>query len=73
MLPHEHTVVMKFGGSSLADTEKIRRVARLVADRHVRGENIVVVVSAQGKTTDQLMKMAHEVTSNPSKRERTCF
>lgn len=69
MLPHEHTVVMKFGGSSLADTEKIRRVARLVADRHVKGENIVVVVSAQGKTTDQLMKMAHEVTSNPSKRE----
>mgnify|MGYP005837472595 CR=1 FL=1 len=69
MLPHEHTVVMKFGGSSLADTEKIRRVARLVADRHIQGENVVVVVSAQGKTTDQLMKMAHEVTSNPSKRE----
>ncbi len=69
MLPHEHTVVMKFGGSSLADTDKIRRVARLVADRHVKGENIVVVVSAQGKTTDQLMKMAHEIAPNPSKRE----
>jgi aspartate kinase len=60
---------MKFGGSSLADTDKIRKVARLVADRHVAGENIVVVVSAQGKTTDGLMKMAHEVSPNPSKRE----
>ncbi|MBU1244543.1 aspartate kinase [Myxococcota bacterium] len=69
MFPHEHTVVMKFGGSSLADTDKIRKVARLVADRHVAGENIVVVVSAQGKTTDGLMKMAHEVSPNPSKRE----
>ena len=69
MLPHEHTVVMKFGGSSLADTDKIRKVARLVAARHVAGENIVVVVSAQGKTTDGLMKMAHEVSPNPSKRE----
>jgi len=69
MLPHEHTVVMKFGGSSLADTDKIRKVAKLVAARHVAGENIVVVVSAQGKTTDGLMKMAHEVSPNPSKRE----
>lgn len=69
MLPHEHTVVMKFGGSSLADVEKIRMVARLVARRHEGGENIVVVVSAQGKTTDQLMKMAHEISPSPSKRE----
>ncbi len=69
MFYHPHTVVMKFGGSSLADTDKIRKVARLVADRHVGGENIVVVVSAQGKTTDQLMRMAHDITANPSKRE----
>lgn len=60
---------MKFGGSSLADTEKVRFVAQKIANRHNAGDRVVAVVSAQGKTTDQLMKMAGEISPNPHKRE----
>lgn len=64
-----NTVVMKFGGSSLADIEKVRYVAHKIATRHKAGDRVVAVVSAQGKTTDQLMKMAGEISPNPHKRE----
>jgi len=62
-------IVMKFGGSSVADTEKIRRVAGLIADEYSMGHKLVVVLSAQGDTTDDLIEKAHELNENPSRRE----
>lgn len=63
-------IVQKFGGSSVADIERIRRVARRVAESkdHYSG-GVVVVVSAMGKTTDKLVGMAREISSSPSARE----
>lgn len=62
-------VVQKYGGSSVADVEKIQRVAeKVVAARHA-GEDVVVVVSAMGKTTDQLLGLARQVDENPPRRE----
>jgi aspartate kinase len=62
-------VVMKFGGTSVGDTEKLKRVAeRLVAARE-SGSKVVGVLSAMGKTTDDLIRLAHEVSSNPHPRE----
>ncbi len=61
--------VQKFGGSSVADPERIRAVAdRVVATRRA-GNDVVVVVSAMGKTTDDLVRLAHEVSSMPADRE----
>lgn len=61
--------VQKYGGSSVADAECLRRVAgRVAADVH-QGRNIVVVVSAMGKTTDRLISMAREVHADPDDRE----
>lgn len=62
-------VVQKYGGSSVADAEKIRNVARRVIDARERGNQVVVVVSAMGKTTDQLIALAHEVSDDPHERE----
>lgn len=63
-------IVQKFGGSSVADTERIRHVARRVADtKEQTSAGIVVVVSAMGKTTDKLVGMAKELSSSPSARE----
>ena len=63
------TVVMKFGGSSVADVARIQTVAdRIVTAAHA-GRRVVAVVSAMGKTTDQLMRLAHEVTAEPDRRE----
>jgi aspartate kinase len=60
---------MKFGGSSVADTDKLKRVAqRLVAARE-EGAKVVAVLSAMGKTTDELIRLAHEVSSAPHPRE----
>ena len=62
-------VVMKFGGTSVADPEKIRRVAeRLVAAKN-RGARVVGVVSAMGQHTDELLALAHEVSPRPKPRE----
>jgi aspartate kinase len=62
-------VVMKFGGSSVADTDKLKRVAeRLVAARE-GGSKVVGVLSAMGKTTDELIRLAHEVSERPHPRE----
>jgi aspartate kinase len=62
-------VVMKFGGTSVGDTEKLKRVAqRLVAARE-SGSKVVGVLSAMGKTTDDLIRLAHEVSSKPHPRE----
>lgn len=61
--------VQKFGGSSVADTDCLRRVAARVADDVRQGRDIVVVVSAMGKTTDRLIEMAREVQADPNDRE----
>ena len=62
-------IVQKFGGSSVADAEKLRRVAGIVADTKKAGNDVVVVLSAQGDTTDDLIAKAHELSADPSKRE----
>ncbi|MBX3183406.1 MAG: aspartate kinase [Polyangiaceae bacterium] len=62
-------VVQKYGGSSVADTERIRRVAQRVVETRKQGVQVVVVVSAMGKTTDQLLARAREISPNPSRRE----
>ncbi|NLL46217.1 MAG: aspartate kinase [Clostridiales bacterium] len=62
-------IVQKFGGSSVADAEKIRRVAGIIADTYCEGHDVVVVLSAQGDTTDELLEKAAEINPKPSKRE----
>ncbi len=62
-------IVQKFGGSSVADAAKLRNVAAIVADTYKKGNDVVVVVSAQGDTTDDLIEKAHEVNPSPSRRE----
>ncbi len=62
-------VVMKFGGSSVADLDKIRRVATLVGQRAKGGQRVCVVVSAMGKTTDALLAQAKEIAKEPARRE----
>ena len=62
-------VVQKYGGSSVADAAKIKNVARRIIDRTDRGDRVVVVVSAMGDTTDDLLKLARQVADNPSERE----
>lgn len=62
-------IVQKFGGSSVADPEKIRIVAERVAAAKASGDDVVVVVSAMGDTTDELLALARKVTARPSRRE----
>jgi aspartate kinase len=62
-------IVQKYGGSSVADAEKIRGVAAKVAARRAEGNELVVVVSAMGDTTDELLALARQVTDSPSRRE----
>ena len=62
-------IVQKFGGSSLAGTERLRRAAGIAAEARRRGHSVLVVVSAMGDTTDELLDMAHEISSQPPARE----
>ena len=62
-------IVQKFGGSSVADAEKLRRVAGIIADTKKAGNDVVVVLSAQGDTTDDLIAKARELSPDPNKRE----
>ena len=62
-------VVMKFGGSSVADLDKIRKVAKRCIKKWKEGNQVVVVLSAMGKTTDRLLAQAGEISSMPSRRE----
>lgn len=62
-------IVHKYGGSSVATTEKIVEIAKYLGKVKDEGNDVVVVVSAMGKTTDALIKLANEITPNPDKRE----
>lgn len=62
-------IVQKFGGSSVADAAKIKRVAGVIADTYCEGHDVVVVLSAQGDTTDDLLAKAAELNPEPSNRE----
>jgi aspartate kinase len=62
-------VVMKFGGTSVADTDKLKAVARRLVAAREQGAKVVAVLSAMGKTTDELIRLAHEVSSTPHPRE----
>src|SRR4249920_90430 len=62
-------VVQKFGGSSVADADRIKRVARRIARERAAGNDLVVVVSAMGDTTDHLLGLAAAITDDPDLRE----
>lgn len=62
-------IVQKFGGSSVANAERVFNVANIITDTYKKGNNVVVVVSAQGDTTDDLIEKAKEINPNASKRE----
>ena len=62
-------IVQKYGGSSVADATSIKRVAQRIAETKRAGNNVVVVVSAMGDTTDELIDLAHLITPVPPSRE----
>ncbi|HZG75050.1 MAG TPA: aspartate kinase, partial [Paenibacillus sp.] len=62
-------VVMKFGGSSVGDAERMKRVAKRVVEKKREGNRVVVVVSAMGDTTDDLIDLSKQLTDQPSARE----
>ncbi|MFM7892075.1 MAG: aspartate kinase, partial [Actinomycetota bacterium] len=62
-------IVQKYGGTSVADPERMRNVARHIAATRAAGHDLVVVVSAMGKATDNLLQLAHQVSTNPPSRE----
>src|SRR3954467_8215001 len=65
----ERTVVMKFGGTSVADAERLKRAARRIVRTKEEGNRVVAVLSARGATTDELIGMASEVSATPDPRE----
>ena len=62
-------IVQKFGGSSVRDAQRIRNVAGIIAETYLEGNDVLVVLSAQGDTTDDLIAKAEEINFHPSKRE----
>ncbi len=62
-------IVQKYGGSSVANIGQVKKVAEKIVERAKEGSRVVVVVSAMGKTTDELIKMAGKITSSPNERE----
>ena len=62
-------IVQKFGGSSVANAERVMNVARIVTDTYKQGNDVIVVVSAQGDTTDDLIEKANEINPAAHKRE----
>src|SRR5919202_2625374 len=67
--PHAGTVVMKFGGTSVADPEKLKNVARRLVAAREGGSRVVAVLSAMGRTTDELLDLAQQVSERPEPRE----
>src|SRR5204863_4680867 len=68
-VPEAQLVVMKFGGTAVADPERIKRAARRIVRGKEEGSSVVAVLSARGKTTDELIDMAKEVSDHPDPRE----
>ena len=66
---HKGLIVQKFGGSSVANVERIQNVAQRVVGYRAKGYDMVVVVSALGDTTDELIELAHQINTEPSERE----
>ena len=64
-------IVQKFGGSSVEDAESIKRVARRIARTRGEGHDVIIVISAMGDTTDELMDLALQVSPRPKSRETT--
>ena len=62
-------IVQKFGGTSVANAERIRAAAKRIVETYKAGNQVIVVVSARGQTTDELIDLAHEITDKPSTRE----
>ena len=62
-------IVQKFGGSSVANADRVRNVARIITETYKKGNSVVVVLSAQGDTTDDLIAKAEELNPHASKRE----
>src|SRR5271169_738186 len=62
-------IVMKFGGTSVADAARVKRAARRIVDKREEGHQVVAVLSARGKTTDELIAMAEEISPAPDPRE----
>jgi aspartate kinase len=67
--PKAGTVVMKFGGTSVADTERIKAVAKRLVAAQEAGNRVVAVLSAMGDTTDELVRLAYEISARPAPRE----
>jgi aspartate kinase len=67
--PASQTVVMKFGGTSVADADRIRNAARRIVSAKQEGNRVVAVLSARGRTTDELISLAYEVSDHPHPRE----
>ena len=63
-------IVQKFGGTSVADAQRVMNVAKIVTDTYKNGNNVVVVVSAQGDTTDDLIEKANEINPDATNREK---
>ena len=60
-------VVQKYGGSSVADADRVKRVAERIVEAKKNGDDVVVVVSAMGDTTDELLDMASQITDGPAR------
>src|SRR3712207_2639605 len=67
--PMPGTVVMKFGGTSVADAERLKRAAQRIVAKREQGNRVVAVLSARGKTTDELIAQAEEISPHPDPRE----
>jgi aspartate kinase len=67
--PSTGTLVMKFGGTSVGDPQKIKDVARRLVEARAAGNRVVAVLSAMGHTTDELVRLAHEISARPKPRE----
>src|SRR6202161_3548115 len=68
-MPNSEIFVMKFGGTSVADAERIKRAAQRIVDKREAGFSVVAVLSARGKTTDELIAMAQALSADPDPRE----
>lgn len=65
----DHTIILKFGGASVASPEAFSAISDIIIERKKNYQNVVVVVSAMGNTTDELIALAHKVNPNPPRRE----